>query len=257
MGSEKFAKLVIGVASAVAIATGAYAADAVVYEQPPEPVIIEPGFTWTGLYIGANVGYSWGDFDQSFDADTFLGPLSFDFGADADGIIGGAQIGYNWQLDRFVFGIEADLQAADLDATGTQSFNLFPIGLDTQVSTSLDWFATTRLRAGFVPSERLLVYGTGGFAFGRTTSTASYTVRPFVGPSFGDSVSESTTRTGWTAGGGAEYAFTDNWTFKTEYLYTDLGGQDFANFSEPNVFDAALSSDVKFHTVRVGVNYKF
>src|SRR5688572_16068589 len=110
-------------ATALILMTGsALAADAVLYEQPPEAVVIEPGFTWTGLYIGANVGYSWGDFDHVFD----LAPVDFiielpgvtdTFEADADGVTGGAQIGYNWQVNKFVFGVEADIQAASLDGT--------------------------------------------------------------------------------------------------------------------------------------------
>src|SRR5687768_5070400 len=100
-------KAMLTTAALMLITGSAFAADAPVYEQPPEAVVIEPGFTWTGLYIGANVGYSWGDFDHTFD----LAPIDFiivvpgvtdTFEADADGITGGAQIGYNWQVNNFV-----------------------------------------------------------------------------------------------------------------------------------------------------------
>ena len=249
-----FTRILLGAASAVALASVAHAADAVVYEQPPEAVTIEPGFTWTGLYIGANLGYSWGDFDQSLDLAPIPillpGGLTENFEADADGITGGVQIGYNWQVNNFVFGVEADIQAADVEGSDSQEFLAGLVGVE--MGTELDWFGTVRGRIGFVPAERLLVYGTGGFAFGRTTSTASITA-PILGT---EEVSDSMTRNGWTAGAGAEYAITNNWTFKTEYLYTDLGDEDFYSLNDGPI-DLNLSSEVKFHTVRGGLNYKF
>jgi outer membrane immunogenic protein len=248
--------------AALILMTGtAFAADAVVYEQPPEAVVIEPGFTWTGLYIGANVGYSWGDFDHTFDlAPVDLGGgipgVTDTFEADADGITGGAQIGYNWQVNNFVFGVEADIQASDVQAAYSQTAGIGPVEVTTEVGTDLDWFGTARLRLGYVPTERLMLYGTGGFAFGRTTSFGRISaVIPFIGP-FDEQVSESKTRTGWAAGAGAEYALTNNWTIKTEYLYTDLGEEEYFNFNEDPI-NFTLASEVKFHTVRVGVNYKF
>lgn len=251
--SKAFTRLLLGAACAACMSSAANAADAVVEEA----VILEPGFTWTGLYIGANVGYSWADLNHQLEADSILGPFSDDFDAEDDGIIGGAQIGYNWQVDNFVFGVEADVQAADIEGSATNTY-LFPFVaiVDVTARTKLDWFGTARVRAGFVPAERLMVYATGGFAFGETTSTASY-VGDSIGGPFGDQATEKTTRTGWAAGAGAEYAFADHWSLKAEYLYTDLGDEDFLNLAEPLLFEADLSSEVKFHTVRLGLNYKF
>lgn len=216
--------------------------------------MVEPGFTWTGGYIGANIGYGWGDFEQAFDAEVIiLGPLSEGFDADGDGIVGGAQAGFNWQMGQFVFGVEVDVQAADIDGSTSRSFTVGPATLDTNVSTGIDWFGTARGRIGFVPTERLMVYGTGGFAFGETKSSASYD----AGLLGSDSASSKDTRTGWAAGAGAEYAFADNWTLKAEYLYVDLGEETFLNFEEPGLFEADLTSDVTLQTVRLGINYKF
>ena len=251
-------KVLLGAACAAALATAARAADAVIEEA----VIVEPGFSWTGLYIGVNAGYSWGDFDHGFDVAAF--PPFFDgisevLETSADGATGGAQIGYNWQVNSLVFGVEADIQAADLDGSDSSTFEFFPpspvpiaVGLDTEVETELDWFGTARLRLGYVPTERLMVYGTGGFAFGETTTSASAAISVQDVPIAGDEISETTSRTGWAAGAGAEYALTNNWTVKTEYLYTDLGTEDV--LAEELL---TLDSEVKFHTVRVGLNYKF
>jgi outer membrane immunogenic protein len=265
MVSRAFTRLLLGAACAAALATSANAADAVVEEA----VIVTPGISWTGLYVGVNAGYSWGDFDHSLDvAPADLGIAVFPgfsetFRADADGISGGAQAGFNWQVNNFVFGFEADIQAASLDGDISESEIISitdPIAIDIPVeldaSTEVEWFGTARLRAGFLPTERLLVYGTGGFAFGRTKSTASISAElPIIG-TIGDETSSSDTRTGWAAGGGAEFAIDDNWSIKGEYLYTDLGKEDIFTFAE-DPFAATLSSEVKFHTVRIGLNYGF
>ena len=247
---NRFTGILLGAACAAALATAANAADAVVEEV----VVVEPGFTWTGGYIGANIGYGWADFEQTFDANVIIiGPVSQGFDTDGDGIVGGAQAGFNWQAGQFVFGVEADIQAADIEGSASRSFPAGPATLDTELSTEIDWFGTLRGRIGFVPTERLMLYGTGGLAFGETTSSASYD----AGILGSDSASSSDTRTGWAAGAGAEYAFTDNWTLKLEYLFVDLGEETFLSFEEPNIFEADLTSDVTLQTVRLGVNYKF
>ena len=202
---------------------------------------------------------------------TFDG-FSGTYGADAEGASGGAQAGYNWQINNFVLGFEADIQAANIEGsvTGTEVLEvatfLGPVDLETTVSTTtqVDWFSTARIRAGFAPTQRLLVYGTGGFAFGGTKSTSSSSaviVEP-AGPGTdvvvldNETSSSSETRTGWAAGAGAEFAIDGNWSVKGEYLYTDLGDEEIFSFNE-NDISAGLSSDVKFHTVRIGLNYRF
>lgn len=221
-------------------------------EQPPV------GFTWTGFHVGANIGYGWADFDQGLSAEAMIiGPVGESFDTDGGGIVGGVQAGFNWRFNQLVLGIEADIQATDVGHTSNRSF---PLGgglvtVDAGLGTDIDWFGTIRGRLGFVPTERLLVYGTGGAAFGHTTSSGSIDVSGAV--AFEESASASDTRTGWAAGAGAEYAFADNWTLKLEYLYVDLGEETFLNLSDPGVYEADLTSDVTLQTVRLGVNYKF
>lgn len=258
-------------------ASFAHAADAVVEDV----IIAAPDFTWSGFYLGLNAGYSWGDFDQTATFAPFNIPLvalfdgfSGDYEADADGASGGAQAGYNWQVDRFVFGFEADIQAANIESSVTGSETLVvttiggPFDLEATVSsqTEVEWFGTARLRAGFAPTQRLFVYGTGGFAFGRTKSTSSLTGVIDPGGAFettildNETATSSDTRTGWAAGAGAEFAIDGNWSVKGEYLYTDLGDEEIFSYAD-EVFgapvSAGLSSDVKFHTVRIGLNYRF
>lgn len=110
---------------------------------------------------------------------------------------------------------------------------------------------TVRARLGFTPTERLMVYGTGGLAYGKVkTSLSAYD----DGESF--SAGNSKTKAGWTLGAGVEYAVTNNWTLKSEYLYTDLGKRSFNYIDEENV-NINMENKVNFHTVRLGLNYKF
>ncbi|TDX65744.1 outer membrane immunogenic protein [Methylosinus sp. sav-2] len=178
-----------------------YRKDAPAFAPPP------PVFSWTGAYVGLNVG-------GGFKADN-------SFGGDVSGVVGGGQIGYNYQISPlFVVGLETDFQGTSL-----RSNNGFG-------NASLPWFGTVRGRAGFALLEsKLFVYGTGGFAYGELNT-------PFG----------SDTRTGWTAGGGVEYAFLPNWSAKVEYLYTDLTN---------NGGFAIGPQRAKFHTVRAGINYHF
>ncbi len=250
----------------LAFATPSFAADAVV-DYVPEPAAA--AYNWSGFYIGVNGGYGGGDFEHPFQVDAELdGPDfvqrildgSLDF--TAGGFVGGAQAGYNFQHGAFVFGVEADIQASSVkgEVSGNLTLPENALGFgspeingDAEIGTKLDYFGTVRARLGYVPVERLLVYATGGFAYGRTESYVNVSVD---GNSFIDE-SVKNDRMGWTVGGGAEYAFTDNWSLKSEYLYTDLGSEEVIGGDITETISGGLDSDVAFHTVRVGLNYKF
>ncbi len=246
--------------TALLLSPAAYAADAIV-EEIPAPVAV---YDWSGLYLGINVGYGGGSFDHPFYVNADIGDFSgrvADGSLDitASGFVGGAQVGYNFQSGAFVYGVEADIQASNVkgELSGNLSINpdLTPISASAEIGTELDYFGTIRGRVGYAATDRFLIYGTGGFAYGRTESYVNASVN-------GSSVIDESvrnSRTGWTIGGGAEYAFTDNWSLKSEYLYTDLGTETLLNFSDllGDEIGGALESDVAFHTVRVGLNYKF
>lgn len=245
-------------------ATGAYAAD-LSYPVKAAPVIV-PVFSWTGFYVGGNVGYSWADIDNTDnvfytgpDGSPFTGNLVGPFpgpdsSASADSWIAGGQVGYNFQFsNNWVVGIEADFQWTGID---TSDAVLGSVDGPLYESTgSLDWFGTVRARLGY-GFDRLLVYGTGGFAYGKVKGDVD--VSSVVGPPLFASGSDDAVLTGWTVGGGVEYALTDNWILRGEYLYVDLGDKTL------NMQLDGLSGDVvgakvglTQNVLRAGVSYKF
>lgn len=235
--------------AAMLFATSAMAADAIVSE--PTPPVAADTFSWTGGYIGINAGYAGGKFKHPYSInDEVLGEtlLSDSVNFDADGFVGGLQAGYNYQLaNGVVIGAEADFQGSTVKGDISERFE----DISASGETKVEWFGTVRARLGYAATERLLVYGTGGLAYGKVKS--SYSVSDGV-DSIGDSSSK--TKAGWTVGAGAEYAIDNHWTVKGEYLYTDLGKRDLVDVSAAG-YNFNLENDVKFHTVRVGLNYKF
>jgi len=214
----------------------ASAADAVVLEPTPE--VLPAGFVWTGGYIGLQGGWQWG---RDHTAESSGGvPTGLDEDLDSDGFIGGVHVGYNWQNGQFVYGAEADLEFATVDGG-------YRIAGPDGTDFDMNWQASIRARIGYVPAERLLIYGTGGVAFGDLEYT--YVQDDATFESFGS------TEVGWTVGVGAEYAFTDNLTARLEYRYTDFG--DVSNLSTVAFPGFTYDHDPQFHAVRMGVSYKF
>ena len=238
-------------------------------EVAPAP---PPGcdYSWTGFYIGLNVGYGWGNADTRFDPlpdpVTFfdLEPQTHD--AEPDGVIGGGQIGYNYQWNWLVVGAEADFQGSDMEGSKTTGpfDNIAGVPqtdsfLFTRERT--DWFGTVRGRIGFTPWCRLLVYGTGGLAYGDVHYAADSVYFP-GGATFTHPASFDRTNVGWTAGGGLEYALTRHWSIKAEYLYYDLGdhgatGVEFQNGVAAPAFAVHYNWETTANIVRGGLNFKF
>lgn len=221
------------VAAITLMASSTYAADDF------GSMTLKGGFSWEGGYIGVNGGYAGGKAKHPFSLDDGNSVFRGSLDVTSSGFAGGVQAGYNWQLNNgIVVGVEADLQGTDLKG----SIDLSGLG---QMGTKVQWFGSIRGRIGYTPIERLLVYATGGYAYGR--------VKTYVDLNDIGSDSISKTKSGWTIGAGTEYAIDNNWTFKSEYLYTDLG--------KMNLFDGtgglSGSAKVNFHTVRAGINYKF
>jgi len=265
MRSSKFIALV-----AVAISASAGAASAADLAARPyskAPVYVEPVYDWTGFYIGANVGYSWG---RSKDTSTLSAggpPILFTdtVSSHMNGVIGGGQLGYNWQMQNWLWGLEADFQG-----TGQRSNHSYtcpagvctpPVGVlavlpgpavPVNLSQQLDWFGTFRGRAGVLVIPKVLFYATGGLAYGQVDSRST-----LVGATTANNINA-----GWTVGGGIEGAIGGNWTAKIEYLYVDLGrvsgtfttgvaalgGGTLVSSFNPRITD---------NIVRAGVNYKF
>jgi outer membrane immunogenic protein len=225
---------IIGLAlvGAIGAATVANAADlqraAPVYTKAPPPVEV---FNWTGFYIGANIGYSSGRTD--------LFGLEF---ADPKGVIGGGQIGYNWQAmgSPWVFGVEVDGQGTGQD----QSATVIVPGVGAVTATdSLPWFMTFRGRVGYAFAPMFMIYATGGGA------VVDHKFAVTAGGLGTASIED--TRLGWTAGAGIEGAFYRNWSWKVEYLHIDTG-----SFNS-NAAGVPLTWRVTDEIGRFGINYRF
>jgi outer membrane immunogenic protein len=299
-------RISIGIAAVASlIATSAFAADLPARTYTKAPVYVDPGYNWTGFYLGGNVGYSWG---QSRTTSSFLDATS---GAvlnsassrfNLDGVIGGGQIGYNWQNSNWVFGLEADIQGSDEKGRTSNScpggsptattlaglssacsvghlgdtapFNVAALPVTSSLSEKIDWFGTVRGRIGPTVTPTVLLYVTGGLAYGQigTSDTVSGTnitnpggqgvnggtILTPVSATFGN----SSLRVGWTVGAGVEGVVSGNWTAKLEYLYIDLGNVS-GSFVTPLIapsgafLNSTYSSHVTDNVLRVGLNYKF
>jgi len=239
---------------AIGFASAASAADLPVYTKAPPPV-----WSWTGFYAGGNLGYSWGNADTTVSfvdgTGTVLATSNQSIGI--NGVIGGGQMGYNWQTGRWVLGLETDIQA-----TGQQGTATFQCGApcvtpqSETVTEKMDWFGTVRGRLGYTVTPTVLLYGTGGLGYGDVETSGSGT----------SSFSSSTWKLGWTAGGGIETRIGGNWTAKLEYLYfSDAAAPNcppaarVGNVCQPTPpISASVSSGVTAdNIVRVGVNYIF
>jgi outer membrane immunogenic protein len=256
-------------------------------KAPPMPVVVP--YNWTGFYIGGNVGYSWGrdPIDVAATArirefrafqtpaetlvlDTGVVPFPLASGtANVQGALAGGQAGYNWQSGAFVYGLETDLQWTG--QKGGIDF-CFPVACGVgafqgTIDHKLDWFGTFRARAGWLVDPRVLLYATGGLAYGHVTTTATGGV---VGQPFA-TLSAKGTRAGWTIGGGVEGALSNNWTVKAEYLYMDLGNAPSISAASQTIFPnlpsqgfttvldttIATGGKVRDHIFRLGLNYRF
>jgi outer membrane immunogenic protein len=286
----------IGALALAAAMQPAAAADlavkAPVYKAPPPIVAV---YNWTGFYIGGNVGYSWGrantDLLGSARVQVFrtAGPdLVFDSGpvgaglsntSNVNGWIGGFQAGYNWQQGSWLFGIEADIQASGERGDQFLSFVIpafvAPLAQGVTPATTvtiaaehrLNWFGTLRGRLGVLPTDRFVLYVTGGLAYGELESNYLVTLGA-LGPV---AVGSKTTKAGYVVGAGIEGALWDNWTAKAEYLYMDLGTFDVAGasattnllntpsagFNTVTTFNASASTRFTDNIFRVGLNYHF
>ena len=233
-------------AAALLASAAANAADLTHYRSAaPAPPPLPP-FSWTGFYIGAQAGYSWGK-DKTTEYLTASGAftgLSFKF--NPDGAVGGIHAGGNFQYGAIVAGLEADLEAAGTRGgfTNTPAPPFNPGGVGRM---RVDAQGSLRGRLGFA-IDRVMIYGTGGLAL----ANIKYT---FTNPTTG--VSESTTRgsSGYTIGSGVAYAITDNLIGSLEYRYTDFG--TFRYTSTSAFVGLTGSQHPRSNAVRVALGYKF
>lgn len=261
--------IVAAVAALAAMQGGALAADLPARSYTKAPVA-DPGINWSGFYAGVNAGYGRGSATTALAANDvevgFIGPGDrnpLPPPLRPEGFVGGGQAGYNAQFGNVVAGLEADIDYSNLRKSDAASGAFFIGGiLTTAIENRLDWFGTLRGRLGILPVDNVLLYATGGLAYGRvrTTTTAS-NILPFSCDGATVYCGSGTTAgisAGWTAGGGIEYAFAANWTIRGEYLYLDLGSQT-VTFADRDVPGGLLTSRASFtaHIGRAALNYRF
>jgi outer membrane immunogenic protein len=279
-------KLLLGGVAAsglLAAALPASAADLAV-APAPAPVVVAPVFTWSGWYIGGNVGGKWGHAHGDLVAAPVpgfaatAGGAFVPFGLDNNGFfaqdghngtwVGGGQLGFNWQFGNLVFGLEGDGQVTDIKRSFVLGAAPPPAGTFGGIfipgdafRVKNDWQASLRARGG-VTFGRFLLYATGGVAWAGVQMDAFYSPG-FVGAVAvpGAAFSESKTLTGGTVGLGGEFAVTNNVSFGVEYRYSSFGRETFNLGAIP--FPAGAGStvvsnfDLRTHEVTARLNFKF
>jgi outer membrane immunogenic protein len=226
---------------ALAVIIGAYPAQA---DGMPAYKGRVPANAWTGCYVGGNLGGGWARKEYTDPLakppETILG------GHTADGVVGGGQIGCDYQIGPWVLGAQALLDRADLKASH--------LALGDFYGTEIRWFATTTARLGYTLHPSLLAYVRGGAAWVRDEETKTdLATRLLEGTA-------NVTRTGWTVGAGAEYLIATNWSIFAEYNYMDFGSRrtDFRNLEVPPIpptFPLDIQQTVQ--TVTIGFNFRF
>ncbi len=229
----------------------------------------EPPYVWTGFYAGFNSGYAWGEAAPGVTADSANAATSLAIGDapsgmsyDTAGYVSGGQAGYNFRHGRALFGVEADFGLAHIAGTGSVTSTVTPF--NTTIDQRVDWFGTLRGRVGVVAAGNLMLFASGGLAYGETKLNAA------VVGAVGSACAVATTCSigsangisiGWTVGAGFEYALASNLTFRGEYLYVDLGERSVHTQETATggftPFNYTVRSDFDFHVLRSGVSYKF
>ena len=225
--------------SVIAAATfGVISLQAASAADMPAPVYkaAPPAWSWTGCYVGVQVGYGWGrtrhDFDNGAPSDT----------SNTTGALGGGHLGCNYQTANIVFGVEGDIEGANLNGTFT---NL--TGITSTGSARMKADASVRGRVG-VAFDRSLLYATGGWAWARFDFGGGPAPAP---PCCGYSANE----TGWTAGAGWQYAFTNNLSGRVEYRYTDF--RSVVGPLPPTFPGVNMPTKSSFNAIRAGLSLSF
>jgi outer membrane immunogenic protein len=261
-------KFLMATVAASAMVGSAYAADLPSRRAPP-PAYLPPVpiFTWTGFYVGVNAGGAFSANNNGVGNNGFvsIGGARPGFGGLAGfannnngsnaRFIGGGQVGVNYQVNQFVFGVEGDGQVL----TGGNNNNNFGGGGFGGNNNNTTFLGTVRGRAG-VAFDRFLVYGTGGVAFAGNNNLPNtiFGINGAGAPAiFTSNNGNNGARVGFAAGAGVEYAFTNNWTVKVEYLYVDLGRRTRTYIDPATLTGFSFANRDRNHIVRAGLNYKF
>jgi outer membrane immunogenic protein len=262
--------LFLSLAAGMIVASGsAYAAD--LSRQAPRMVAPAPVSNWTGLYIGANGGWGWSNFDVSeapFGTTAIADISPQSLGTSNRGAVFGGQLGYNWQIATWLLGIEGDYDGTSINSSQATVFPSLLGGAGTthtnglSVSEDIKSLASLRGRIGYTWADGLL-YFTGGGAW-ESISTSAMISANTAAAVFGQSATGSVTntRSGYVIGGGVEWMVARNWTVRGEYLYYNFSGADtfalpIANCAIPGCGVNVTTASNNINVFRLGANYKF
>jgi len=218
---------------------------------PPAPAYVPPAFSWSGFYIGGNLGGAWA---QGSVTDTLTG-LNFSSGNSNGVFVGGGQLGVNYQISSFVLGVEVDFDWMANNSNTSGVVIAGPLGLGHTFAAGVNnsWINTFTGRLGFA-WDRVLLYGRGGGAWvGNSgfTVTDVTTGLPVAG-------SVNSFNSGWTAGAGVEWAVANNWTLRAEYDYVALGSRSITVAAgSPVLAGDTFTANRNIQMVTVGINYLF
>lgn len=212
------------------------------YDDGPIVVPRSQYFSWTGPYIGAGIGYGWGSSSSfnvlnSGNGDAFDGADGFSI--EPHGWLAGVSLGYNWQFDNLVVGLESDLGYLGADDTQENALGF--------AHAEYSGYGTLTARLGYA-QDRWMFYAKGGLAFADIENTAGAFTAGDIDPS--DFTKDDGIKTGWALGAGVEYAFQRDLSMKIEYLYMDFGEDRSTNFDGDS-----FRHENDIHTVKVGLNY--
>jgi outer membrane immunogenic protein len=217
---------------------GALAADVV----RPVPVIPPPPPNWTGLYVGGHIGPGWSDSSVSRH-DGPPGPPGFNLSTDPSGLLGGAQVGYDWQTGHWVFGLVADASLAAINGEDEELTG----GPPAAFRTEYQWLATIRARAGFLLNPLSLLYIHGGFASANINLHGIHGAGPWAFET------NDKNHSGWVLGIGWEKQMTQNVSLFAEYSFMHFDRHSFTPSGPPG----DISHTNKLNVVKLGANFKF
>lgn len=243
-------KFLLAGAAVAALASGAQAADLGVPRMPIAAAVVSPMFNWTGFYVGGHLGAAFSSSNSGLDVNGYNSTGEVVPLRSRSSFIGGLALGYNWQFNQVVLGVEGDISYLGYRSSNVSAF----FAGDTTYRARSDWFGTLRARFGFA-ADRALFYVTGGLAL----SDLKYSVVDATSAPPGTATinASKSAAVGWTVGAGVEYAFSPNWTAKAEYLYASFGGGTASAVASTNATFNFRFNRTDQHIVRLGVNYLF
>jgi len=245
---KSFVRGALAIALLGSVSATAFAADLPSRKEAPVYIAPAPVFSWTGFYVGAEFGGQWGQNSASIVDNTTARTLFATDNYNTSGVIGGGLIGYNYQINQFVLGVEGDLTGSSNQGrfSTTNAFNL--TGVNLSQNTQYGFGAGVRGRLGWA-IDHTLIYATGGWAYETIDQTYNNNL---VNNILQQKI--STDRSGYTVGGGVEYAFNYNWSARLEYRWTDYG-KYVSNYS--NLLSASIQQHPTDNTVMAALIYHF